>query len=285
MADITREEILHDMWDRSPGAYVFMPTMIDGVWTEGHQHNKNINLEDYHDLSKKADVYFTPHTYIGGQRRKGMIADPAVIYADLDGGHIEEPRLAPSLIVCTSYGHYHAYWYLDQPYAPTDWEGAAKGWSKEIGADPGGWDATQVLRMPDTWNHKSTPPTSVYVQSWNPERTYSLEDFPFTEVRSGSFGQAEPVPSKAERDHLIYQGIEDDRLPLSARYWLTADEHQIKALGQIDRSKIMWGVEISLVSAGYTPYEVFHLMHFAGINKFRGRPDRLWYEVNKAAGP
>jgi len=283
---LNTREILTDMWDRSEGKHVFLPTMKDGVWREGWAFDKkSVSFGVVDGDTAEVNQYFTPHTYIGEQRRKGMLANPAVIYADLDGDHVVEPRLAPSLIVATSRGHYHAYWYLDEPADYIQWEEAAKGWSQEINADPGGWDATQVLRWPVSANHKTEPPYQVYPQLWKPERVYSIDQFPTAEVRSGSHGQAEPIPSKVERDYLIKAGIEDDRLPLSARYWLTANEQQIRALGQIDRSKIMWGVELSLLVAGYTPYEVFHLMHFAGINKFRGRPDRLWYEVNKAAGP
>ena len=271
------------IWDRSEGEYVFVPEMRNGRWMEGEA----IRPEDYvhpgPGRATVADLYFTPLKYVGEQRRKGMLGNPGVIYADLDGAHDDEPRLLPSVVIATSDGHYHAYWFLDTPAHPLMWEAVAKGWSKEIGADPGGWDATQVLRVPDSVNHKYRTPVSVV--SFHPERVYNINQFPQAAVKSGSVEEAEPVPSKAERDYLIKAGIEDDRLPLSARYWLTASEEQIAALGKLDRSKIMWQVEISLVSAGYTVYEVFHLMHFAGINKFRGRPDRLWYEVNKAAGP
>lgn len=270
------------IWDSSEGDYVFLPTMRNGVWTEGEPYTPEaaLNALDARDYAG-VDAYFSPLKYVGSQRRKGMLGKPGVIYADMDGSHDETPRLLPSIVVTTSKGHYHGYWLLDQPAEAIDWEGHAKAWSKEIGADPGGWDATQVLRVPGTTNMKYNTPVSLV--SFHPDRIYTLDQFPTDVVRSGSVAQAEPVPSKAERDHLIYQGIEDDRLPLSARYWLTADEYQIAALGKIDRSKIMWQVELSLVGAGYTAYEIFHLMFFSGINKFRGRPDRLWYEVNKAA--
>lgn len=273
---------VHEIWSRSEGKYAFAPVMNGGVWQEGNAFEPHEYGGPSLGAATIGDAYFTPLLYVGEQRRKGMLGKPGVIYADLDGAHDEAPRLLPSVVIATSNGHYHAYWFLDEPVEPIEWEKRAKAWSQEIGADPGGWDATQVLRVPGTTNQKNG--SAVTLVSYHPERVYKLEDFPTTEVSTGSVNQAEPVPSKSERDYLIKAGIEDDRLPLSARYWLTASEQQIAALGKIDRSKVMWQVETSLVAEGYTAYEIFHLMFFAGINKFRGRPDRLWYEVNKAAG-
>ena len=278
------KQIFETLWAHSEGDYVFLPYMQNGVWREEAAVSKDSVPLYGPNLLAVRDQYFTPLTYVGNVRRKGMLGRPGVIFADLDGNHTAEPRLKPSLVITTSPGHSHAYWLLNEPADAVEWEGHAKGWSQEIGADPGGWDATQVLRYPGGMNHKYDPPVPVTAILWRPDRVYDLSQFPKVGVNIGSVGQAEPVPSEAERKYLIKAGIEDDRLPLSARYWLTATEAQIAALGKIDRSKIMWQIEITLVSAGYTPYEVFHLMYFSGINKFRGRPDRLWYEVNKAAG-
>ena len=274
---------LQAIWARSEGDYVFAPMMKNGVWFEAEAVHPTAYEAPGPGISGTHDVYFSPLRYIGPTRRKGMLGRPGVIYADLDGDHVEEPRLPPSVVIVTSDGHYHAYWFLDEPAEPIEWERRAKAWSQEIGADPGGWDATQVLRVPETINHKYG--TSVYIQTYRPERVYKLTDFPETEVSTGSVAQAEPVPSKRERDYLIKAGIEDDRLPLSARYWLTASPAQIQALGKIDRSKVMWQVEKALYAANYSPYEVYNLMYFSAINKFAGRPDRLWHEVNKAAAP
>ena len=283
IAPPTQAEVLKSIWDQSEGDHVFLPFLQNGVWVEENSIPKSQFTDIEPGYLTQRDQYFTPLCYVGPQRRKGMLGKPGVIYADLDGDHVEEPRLEPSVIIATSNGHYHAYWYLDEPADPTEWEQKAKGWSYAIGADPGGWDATQVLRVPGSFNHKNNPPTRVLLTKFNPEISYPLTVFPSMEVNTGSVGQPEPIPSKKERDFLIMQGIEDDRLPLSARYWLTADQYAIKALGKIDRSKVMWQVEKALYSVNYTPYEVFNLMYFSGINKFFGRPDRLWHEVLKAA--
>ena len=274
------EDFLKAIWNQSEGDTVFLPYMDKGVWNEGQPYHKKGPLPK---LPIEVDKYFTPLTYTGSQRRKGFLGKPGVIFADLDGDHVVDPRLKPTAIVSTSPGHYHAYWFLTEPADPKEWERAAKGWTKEIGADPGGWDATQVLRVPSTLNLKRDEGFPVTLVSFRPDRKYELSEFPKAQVHSGSVLLPEPLPSKTERDSIYRRGIADDSLPLSARYWLTITEQQVKALGRVDRSAVMWEVEKSLISSGFTVYEVFQLMYWSGINKWRGRPDRLGKEVNKAA--
>ena len=218
-----------------------------------------------------------------------MMGDPGVIFADLDSRESADKALSlmyPSLLVQTSADHYHGYWFLSEPVPPTTWEPVAREWSRVVGADMGGWDSTQVLRIPVSRNHKFSPPHKVQPIFFQPRRVYSILDFPeSTEpiITTGSIDKV-PLPSQDERNYLIKAGIEDDRLPLSARYWLTANAWEIEALGSIDRSKIMWGLEKNLLANGYTVYEVFQLLHHSAINKWRARPEKLWVEVNKAAG-
>ena len=275
--------ILREVWSMSKGEWVFTPEMRGSSWSEG----KAIRKTEYlNGRMNEADLYFTPLSYVRPQRRLGNLGDVGVIFADIDGPVNWGEVLTPSLLVQTSEGHSHGYWFLKEPVPPAKWAAHSKGWTRKIGADPGGWDATQVLRVPHSLNHKYSPPFKVRPVYWNPELRYPIEVFPQAAdalISSVDVGSA-PLPSKSERDYLIKAGIEDDRLPLGARYWLTASTWEIEALGSIDRSKIQWGVEKNLLAAGYTVYEVFHLVHFSPINKWVGDPSKLWREVNKAAG-
>ena len=285
----TSTEFLDKIWSLSKGEWAFIPWMTSESkhWSEGQPRRVTNGVPTYGlGVSPEvADVYFSPLKFITPQRRKGMLGDPGVIFADLDSGCDKIPfDMKPSALVETSPGHFHGYWFLRNPVSPAVWEPASKGWSQKIGADPGGWDATQVLRVPGTLNHKFNPPHVVTLDEFHPNRVYEITDFPTAATISVGDLDKPPLPSQTERDYLIKAGIEDDRLPLSARYWLTAGSWEIEALGSIDRSKIMWGVEKSLIAHGYTVYEVFQLMHFSAINKWRTTPHKLWIEVNKAAG-
>ena len=275
-------KFLEDIWAQSYGEYAFMPTMLDGIWREGDPIK--IDKFDYAiPLERGMDVYYTPNTFISPTRRKGVIAAPGLIYADLDGGHVEEPRLEPSYIVATSNGHYHAYWFLTEPVDDVEeWESRAKGWSQELQADPGGWDATQVLRVPLTNNWKHDPPLNVYIQKENANRYYDIEQFPKAKISNGSVRQEAPACDSALGYKLIQRGVSNGTLPLSARYWLTATPEEIKALGTIDRSKILWAIECALISAGWGINEVFQMVRLSPINKWTGRDNQLWQEINKA---
>lgn len=282
---VSSKEFARKIWSLSKGDWVFVPHMRDGSrWVEGKALHKE---QDYFPIDPTCDVYFTPLSYVSPQRKAGNLGDPGVMFADVDSRI--DPRLLsdlpPSAVVQTSAGHSHMYWFLRNPVAPQRWATANKGLTKMIGADPAGWDATQVLRIPGTENYKHTPPEQVRLIRWMPERVFDIEQFPVAnDIVSQVTIEATPPVSKAERDYLIKAGIEDDRLPLASRYWLTAGTWEIEALGSIDRSKIMWGLEKNLLAHGYTPYEVFQLMHFSAINKWVGAPSKLWREVCKAAG-
>ena len=85
------------------------------------------------------------------------------------------------------------------------------------------------------------------------------------------------------RRQLLEEGFDTGDIPLAARYWLTVTERDLLALGKLDRSAIMWGVEKALISAGYSIEAVYQLMYFTAINKWKDNPDKLWGEIMKAA--
>lgn len=87
------------------------------------------------------------------------------MWADLDDCHPDklgkfgEPL--PNILVHTSKTHWQAYWLLGEELLPADYEmlnrRIALGYAKE-GCDQGGWDITQLLRVPLTYNHKKEKP-------------------------------------------------------------------------------------------------------------------------------
>jgi hypothetical protein len=269
-------EVLHSIWAQSTGPHVFMPHMYDGVWHEGKPMAPYLDRLNY----SVGERYFTPLRF-RGSRRRVAVGRPGVIFADLDDDY-GVSSLEPSVLIASSPGHYHAYWYLWETHDPDDWEPRAKGHSLELNADPGGWDLTQVLRVPGTDNHKREHPFRVRTILWHPERGYKLSDFSHTEILPPTPSDVVPTPDWAVRNSLVATALTAKRLPLGARYWLTVSAEDLKALGTIDRSRIMWQLERQLFEAGYTADEVFHLMWYAGVNKWR-TPAELWREVKKAA--
>ena len=273
-------EVMKAIWDQSTGDKVFLPTSDNGQWTETQGWRPTAVGAGFFDDS--LDYYFTPLKY-NGKRRRQFVGNPGVIYADLDGGHREDyGDMPPSVAIYSGTpGHYHAYWFLEYPASPELWEQYAKGWSQEIGADPAGWDITQVLRVPGTINHKTG--NEVQLISFRPELTYPLYKFPKAEIIPAMERKKRPEVDINLRFTLIDEGFDTGSIPLSARYWLTVSKRELEALGKIDRSSIMWGVEKALISAGYSIEETYQLMYHTAINKWRDQPEKLWAEIMKAA--
>src|SRR5207302_1326577 len=90
------------------------------------------------------------------RRRKAYALPLASLYVDLDGAPNFAGRLVPppSLSVQSSAGRSQDYWYLARPVPPAEGERRNRILAQLAGADPSGWDLTQLLRIPGTVNHK-----------------------------------------------------------------------------------------------------------------------------------
>ena len=279
-----QREFFETIWGASTGENVFLPSMYDGMWTEGYGIKPdNLIYTVWSMEAAYTDYYFTPLRY-NGLRKKGLLGNPGVIFADMDKAHPGTFKLRPSVVVQTSPNHFHLYWLLNEPVEPEIWAPRAKGWTAEIGADPGGWDATQELRVPLTRNYKYDPPVDVWLVDMDRDRRYDIEQFPEAVLGPEVEISDAPVPDRSRGQRLLNDMIASGSVPLSSVYWITTNEEEIKTLGKIDRSAILWQQERSLLEAGLTPTQVFDLLYHAGVNKWRGQPLKLWREINKAAG-
>lgn len=105
---------------------------------------------------QEGDVYFCPNLFARPKRRKELVLPSAFLYADLDRvpPRAEGAELSPSMAWESSPGRYQALWELDKYLRREDHEVLNKQLTYALGADKGGWDITQVLRVPGTINHK-----------------------------------------------------------------------------------------------------------------------------------
>lgn len=147
------------------------------------------------------NCYFCPHLLSKPIRRKDYALAGKVLYADLDAcaperlGKFGEPP--PSVVVRTSPGRWQAYWILEYDIEPKEYEALnrriAIGYKNE-GCDQGGWDLTQLLRVPGTTHNKAEP----FVVEIIGEMTGSVPAEGFDSLPEAETAEAKPVETRAE---------------------------------------------------------------------------------------
>ena len=155
--------LVRRLWDyQSEGKYRFICTR-DPNLPKGHKDRwREHSFEDWSMPVLEAfvcrhshlDLYFCPHGFTKPIRKKEYAVVPRMLYADLDKVHPSTCVPAPNIWVESSPGRYQAYWMLTEQLDRETWEKLNQRLTYAIGADKGGWDLTQVLRIPSTVNHK-----------------------------------------------------------------------------------------------------------------------------------
>lgn len=243
---------------------------------ESHQHH---------------DLYWCPSLFETRQRVIEAAMDEHALWADLDEA---DPRkigeYEPTVAWETSPGRYQAIWVLSSG----DIQGASWPGNENqrltyfIGADPSGWDTTQLLRIPGWRNHKyeyrvdGKAPKGKLL--WDRGRTYLPDDFSdlpaARNIVADPTGLIDVIEDKVEAiDRLELLGRIRLKLPSHIREYLSARE----ATG--DRSEVSWQISRSLADIGCTVDEIIAILQPTPWNKFAGRHDefhRLIIEAQKA---
>jgi hypothetical protein len=121
-------------------------------WTELHfEVPGRIEVPDFDDI----DLYFCPNLFSVPHRRKEYMLPSVWLYADLDEvSPFDIETVPPTVVWETSKGRWQAMWQCPIAMEPSEHQIINKRLTYMIGADKGGWDATQVLRIPGTRNYK-----------------------------------------------------------------------------------------------------------------------------------
>lgn len=243
------------------------------------------HLENHHD------VYWCPSLFEYPNRRSDLAMDEHCLWADLDEVDPREIRDYPPTIAWeSSPDRYQALWIADEG----DFQGASWPGNENqrltylLGADPSGWDTTQLLRLPGWPNFK---PERVEANGgkapngkllWSAGQSYSIQDFAdLPEVR-GAVGSELTEALETEVDNVDrHKALAKLRIKLNhtARDLLSAKE----VSG--DRSGQMWYLMRCLADAGATVTEIVAIVRPTVWNKFGDRADemkRLIAEASKA---
>lgn len=283
-------KIMEKAWGRGRAGYVFLP------WIPGDCKDKAERRKNYHESSGfywpnsrekilahmerhiNDDLYWCPSPFEKNRRLEPYAVPEICLWADLDEAHPEEidNYYRPTIAWETSPGRFQGIWLLNNEVIGLSWAGRENHrLTAYLGADPSGWDTTQLLRVPGWHNHKpeyrkkynGPVPGKVL---WKNGPRYTLDMFKdLPEVQTLSVDEAvmdEEI--EAVDRHEVWSKI---RLKVSkpVRQFMTARE----ATG--DRSEVLWQIERELADAGCTLSEVVAIVRGTVWNKYRGRNDEL----------
>lgn len=283
-------DFLHLIWSsQAIDGYFFLPRKENDHWDEdeGRWYDSHWTLDPRIFYGKGGDAYFCPNLFSQPYRRKEHALPSKWLYADLDAVDPQNipSRLTPTISVQTSPGRFQAYWLLQEPLLPSDHSELNRKLTYALGADKGGWDLGQVLRVPDTYNYKYLRPYKVRVLDYDPRQVYDrrvFEDY-FQTV------QASLTTDLVDMPPLIMPAEKPGEL--QRKYWSDFNDRTMYLLQapsttmETDRSARLWELECSLLEAGLTPEETFVLVRASVWNKFAGRHNgdsQLWTEIQKA---
>lgn len=280
-------EFLSKVWGHScqEGDFVFLTTKsISGEWKEhsfkyelGWKRRIKEFLVKYPDT--RYNIYFCATPFTKATRQGRYVRHMNLLYSDIDGGEV---RVPPSILWQSSPGRLQAVWFLRSSMEPKEGESLNQSLSYYQQADKGGWDLTQVLRLPGTKNLKypNTPQVHVVDASGQVHISRRIAN------RIGH------DRSKAERDKAKSVNLDISDLSfeqIMSKYKRRLNPQVKRLLCQTstsgsDRSEMLWYLENKLQEAGMTVPEIFRLIKESVWNKFRGRKDedfRLKNELTK----
>lgn len=269
--------LVTSLWKRQPGKYFCIATKSpNGKWRE-HWFTPN----DFNEVAefvrdfKDSDVYFCPHGFKSKRRKKEFAVPPKLLWADLDEAAPHNMKPKPTVSIESSPGRYVGFWFTDKPVT----DQINRQLTYTVGADKGGWDYTQVLRVPHTYNHKYPSVPKVRLL-WDDGPIWKLEDI-IRLLPDMKKGDDEEMQSSTLTAREVYDKYEKV-IPRWARKELINGKPKVGS-----RSDMLWKLENALLEIGMTKDETFVLIKASPWNKFRGRnneDEQLRRELSKAVG-
>jgi len=273
------------------GDYVFLATKQNGSWRD-HSFEIDSDLPSRIEAFLKQhppqqyDLYWSPLVFRAPRRRTENVKPTRLLWSDMDAVDIEQidkQGLLPTHYWESSPGRYQGLWELDQLLEPPDAEALNKSLSYRIGADKGGWDLTQVLRIPGTINHKypEKPTVGRIIRSDEHYHYHSLREAEWF-TGNGPSPDEDIVPN-------VHEASREEVLAILSRYHGKIPRKVLTLLFATTathgkRSDILWYIEHELHDAGVPPSEILALVKGSVWNKYRGRKDeneRLRREIKK----
>lgn len=287
--ELTEEQqvrVLSRIWGRRTG-YVFLP------WISGLADTVQKRRMSYHEgraykwpqereailshIKARADddLYFTPALFNGKRRIEQNTDAEQALWADLDPVDPRSIEFRPTIAWETSPGRYQGVWLLNVPKIGASWPSKENHrLSMYLGADPSGWDSTQLLRVPGRRNHKPDyKGNSTGKLLWENGPRYVWSDFD----QLPEVGSATPDIDLVDED--LITGVDRHEVWARVRLRVSSRCREFMALktepDKGSRSEILWEIERELADAGCSLVEIIALIRPSVWNKYAGRDDEL----------
>jgi len=215
------------------------------------------------------EVYYCSHLLTEARRVQENAAAVHCLWGDLDGTQVPNGELKPTAVVESSPGHYHAYWRLTDAIPADTAEQLNKRLAHKIGADPSGFDRTQLLRVPETTNYKY--PDRPKVEILEVEGTHAYPPRQLEEILP-TFEDLEGVhePTDDSEEPPVVLGAE------ALKAW-RGEKPKLKDDGKIDRSASLLIIGRVLYDASATRPTIVAALaerdEALGWRKYTGRRD------------
>lgn len=258
------------VWREQPGKWFFLSTKDrSGDWKDHpFKRSQFKTIEAFIQANTDKDLYFCPHGFSKPRRLKQHAEIPKLLWADLDESDPRDmPQFLPTIAWESSPGRFAALWRLTG-YMTED---VNRRLTYHLKADPGGWDITQVLRVPGTTNHKYESKPKVRML-WQDGPEYDLD----------RISKALPRERKAKDSDVargLYRKYEKHFSGWVRRQLMRGKPKAGK------RSHVLWRLTNELMESGCTSEEAFELLRVSPWNKFvkrRNGDEQLRREIDKA---
>jgi len=252
--------LITKIWSEQPGNFFCLSTKDgSGKWKDHFFARDEFGkIRQFLRDNEDCDIYFCPHGFKRRSRTKAEAVLPNLLWADLDFADPSDMKPKPTYAFESSPGRYVGLWALKGTMS----ESLNRRLTYAVEADHGGWDLTQVLRMPGTKNYKYKAQPRVRIL-WKDGKVWSIK----------AIEKYLPDEEDESEDGVVYVSPSEvfekyqDKLPRWARRELMAE----KIKGKADRSEMLWKLENVCLEAGMAMEEAFAVIKMSVWNKFKGR--------------
>lgn len=228
------------------------------------------------------DIYFCVNLLSKQERKKEYCLRSNLVWADLDETDPQGIPIPPPLTIQSSEGRYQGIWRVNVELDQTISESYSKRVAYAYGADKSGWDLTQLLRVPGTFNHKHSPPHKVKLITAMEVTAAPMifEQLPAVEGDSDiSFTDIPGLQNLPPVDAVLYKY---GQLLREANF---TSLFTVELQPEDDWSKPMWKLIHICMEAGMSDEETYVILQNASCNKYdrdNRPPTHLWRDILKA---